>query len=65
MIYVANKFDNSLSVINGMTNKVDYIISAIDTPASVAVNPNTNMIYVANYGTLHWELIIKLNCILS
>jgi DNA-binding beta-propeller fold protein YncE len=39
-----------ISVINGSSNKVIQNIPVGNTPNDVAVNPSTNMIYVANFG---------------
>ncbi len=49
-IYVANSFNNDISVIDGVTNSVTSTISSpqIIAPGAVAVNPTTNTIYVAN-----------------
>ena len=50
-IYVANSDSNSVSVINGATNRVTTLQSpAFAQPREVGVNPNTNRIYVGNFG---------------
>jgi len=36
-------------VIDGKTNKVIGNVKVGNTPSAVAVNPNTNMVYVTNY----------------
>ena len=41
--------DNTISVIDGKTNSVTNTIHVGKNPNGVAVNPNTNMVYVANY----------------
>jgi YVTN family beta-propeller protein len=46
--YVANYDDNTVSVIDGRTNKVLSTINVGNTPYGVSVNPDTNMAYVAN-----------------
>ena len=50
MIYVAANGSNSISVISGATNTVTATIAAGSDPDAIAVNPNTNTIYVANGG---------------
>ena len=47
-IYVANSYDNTVSVINGTTNTATSTITVGSGPTGVAVNPLTNTIYVAN-----------------
>ena len=47
-VYVANSYDNTASVINGLTNAVTSTISVGNNPCGVAVNPSTNTVYVAN-----------------
>ncbi len=39
---------NSLSISNGLTNKVETSISLDQNPTGIAVNPKTNKIYVVN-----------------
>jgi YVTN family beta-propeller protein len=47
-IYVTNRADNTVSVIDGTTNKkIDDIPVGI-LPSAIAVNPKTNTIYTAN-----------------
>ena len=48
MIYVANYDDNTTSVIDGKTNSVVKTVHVGKNPYGIAVNPNTNMIYVSN-----------------
>src|SRR5437762_11028890 len=47
-IYVANNNDNTVSVIDGLTNAVVATIPVESFPLSVAVNAVTNRIYVTN-----------------
>ena len=49
-IYVTNAGSDSVSVINGSTNKLITNIQAGITPVSLDTNPVTNKVYVANYG---------------
>ena len=49
MVYVANQTDNTVSVINGNTNRVTATIGVGDQPEAVAVDPTNDMVYVANY----------------
>src|SRR5580658_7200006 len=50
MIYVANKSDDTVSIINGATNAITTV--AVGTsPSALAANPNTGKTYVANYGS--------------
>src|SRR5205823_5275389 len=47
MVYVTNKKSDTISVINGTTDKVVDTIQQVGGPKSIAVNPNTNRIYVS------------------
>jgi YVTN family beta-propeller protein len=47
---VANKGDNSVSIIDGKTDKITNTIKVGISPLSVSVNPLTNAVYVANQG---------------
>jgi YVTN family beta-propeller protein len=47
LVYVTGAGDNSVSVINGVTNTVTASI-AVGSPRGIAVNPTTNLIYVVN-----------------
>ena len=47
--YVANNVDNTVSVIDGKTNRVIATITVGKSPYAVSVNPSTNIVYVANY----------------
>ena len=49
-IYVANSQSNNLSVIDGATNSVTATIPVGTSPSGVAVESQTNFIYVANAG---------------
>ena len=50
-IYVANSGSNSVSVIDGFTDRVESNIIVGSNPDGVAVNPKTNKIYVTNSGS--------------
>jgi YVTN family beta-propeller protein len=49
MIYVAASDSNSISVIDGKTNKVVDTIR-VAKPTDISVNPQTNLIYVTSYN---------------
>jgi YVTN family beta-propeller protein len=49
LIYVSDYNNDSVSVIDGKTNKVVNTIG-IETPSYIGVNPNTNMIYVDEHN---------------
>jgi len=49
-IYVANSGSNTVSVIDGYDNKINYI-PVKRYPTGIAINPETNKIYVANSGS--------------
>jgi YVTN family beta-propeller protein len=49
-VYVANYGDNTISVIDGDTNRMKKSITVGKNPIKIAVDPNTNKVYVANYG---------------
>jgi YVTN family beta-propeller protein len=51
-IYVANIFDNTVSVIDGTTNTVIATVDVGNSPTDVAVNPSTNRIYVTSAGAV-------------
>lgn len=48
-VYVSNYGNNTISVIDGNSNKVTNIVKVGTYPKGVAVNSLTNRIYVANY----------------
>jgi YVTN family beta-propeller protein len=48
MVYVANCFDDSVTVIDGGKNRVVATVKVGSHPQAVAVDPETNLIYVAN-----------------
>jgi YVTN family beta-propeller protein len=49
MIYVADNFSDTVSVIDGKTNKVlSDITGAGSNPNGIAVDPDSNLIYVTN-----------------
>jgi YVTN family beta-propeller protein len=50
IVYVTNKDDNTVSVIDGKTNNVITDIKVGRDPSAVSVNPSTNIVYVANTG---------------
>ena len=47
---MANQDSNTISVINGATNEVVQNVP-VGTPVAIAVNPDTNLIYVANWSS--------------
>ena len=47
-IYVGNRLNNDVSVLDGATDSVIATIGVGDGPIGVGVNPTTNRIYVAN-----------------
>ena len=49
-VYVTNRFDGTVSVINGANNTVTATLTVGAHPVGVDVNPLTNKIYVANFG---------------
>ena len=57
-IYVANYGSDTVSVINGSTNKLSATIPVGDPPRDIAINPNTNKIYLTKDGDLHDVSII-------
>ena len=50
-IFVANNENNTVSVIDGLSNQVLDTIPVGQSPYEIAVNPNTNKIYVTNQGS--------------
>jgi YVTN family beta-propeller protein len=48
MVYVANCFDDSVTVIDGGKNKVVATVKVGSHPQAIAVDPETNLVYVAN-----------------
>ncbi len=50
-VYVTNEFSNTVSVIDGITEKVTDTIRAGSFPYGVAVNPFNDRIYVTNRGS--------------
>jgi YVTN family beta-propeller protein len=55
MIYVANQLSNTTSVIDGKTNAVIKNVQTGINPAGIAVNPNTNKIYVTTRSEDEFE----------
>jgi YVTN family beta-propeller protein len=51
MVYVVNRDNNTVSVIDGLRNRLVTNILVGTVPTAVAVNPNTNLIYVTNSGS--------------
>jgi YVTN family beta-propeller protein len=51
MIYVANSTSNTVSVINGYTDKAVTNITVGNQPLAIGVDPVKNMIYVANFAS--------------
>src|SRR5271166_4214868 len=47
-VYIANYTDNTVSVIDGVSNTVSSTINVGYSPINLDVNPTTNTIYVAN-----------------
>jgi YVTN family beta-propeller protein len=50
-IYVANTNSNTVSVIDGKTNKVTSNLTVGMFPSGIAVNPNSGIVYVADQGS--------------
>jgi YVTN family beta-propeller protein len=50
-VYVANSLLNSVSVIDGNTDRNLKNVHVGNNPTSLAVNPDTNFIFVSNYGS--------------
>src|SRR5258708_25215922 len=50
-VYVTNQLDDTLSVINGQTNKVTATVPAGKTPEGVAVTPDHRHLYIAHNGS--------------
>jgi YVTN family beta-propeller protein len=48
VVYVTNRGNGTVSVIDGKTNTVTGNINVGNSPTGISVNPNTNMVYVAN-----------------
>jgi len=48
-VYIANKADGTVTVIDGLTNATTTVTVGT-TPVAIAVNPVTNKIYVSDYG---------------
>ena len=58
MVYVANYYDNTISVIDGKTNRVTITIPVDTHPSAISVNPLTNIIYISSRAH---ELISVIN----
>lgn len=52
MVDVVNARDNTLSVIDGKTNKeiANITVGTGNSPTAISVNPSTDWVYVANSG---------------
>jgi YVTN family beta-propeller protein len=50
-VYVTNEFSNTVSVINGVTERVADTITVGSFPYGIAVNPFNDRIYVTNRGS--------------
>jgi YVTN family beta-propeller protein len=48
MVYVANYYDNTISVLDGKTNRVTITIPVDPHPSAISVNLSTNIIYVSS-----------------
>ena len=51
MIYVANEFSNTVSIIDESTDKIQATVKVGSFPYGIDVNPMTNRVYVANRGS--------------
>ena len=49
-VYVANRGDNNVSVIDGTDNTIIKNITVGNNPTEIAVDSNNNLVYVANSG---------------
>ncbi len=49
-LYVTNRGDGTVTIINGATNQVIKTLTVGANPIGADVNPLTNRIYIANYG---------------
>ena len=49
-VYVSNSVDDTLSVIDGNTNKVIDTILVGNTPRGISIDETSNQIYLTNYG---------------
>src|SRR4051812_29331256 len=56
LIYVANEFSNSVTVIDGANNSAATVMVG-SGPVHLAVNPVTNKIYVTNNGSANVTVI--------
>jgi YVTN family beta-propeller protein len=65
-VYVANRNNDILSVIDGSKDRVSANITVMQKPDAVAVNPKTNMVYVSNEDANRVSIIDgKTNRVLS
>src|SRR5271169_5381737 len=56
-IYVSNQLDDTVSVIDGVTNTVTATVKVGRYPNGIAVNSKTNTIYVANLNSQSLSII--------
>ncbi|HEX5196091.1 MAG TPA: hypothetical protein VFW26_02655, partial [Gaiellales bacterium] len=50
-VYVSNQLDNTVSVIDGTTQRVVSTVRVGVSPAEMAVSPSRRSVYVANTGS--------------
>jgi YVTN family beta-propeller protein len=50
-IYVANEFSNTVSIVDGSTDKIEATVQVGSFPYSIDVNPLNNRVYVTNRGS--------------
>ena len=60
LVYVANAYDNTVSVINGSTNAIMKSVAVGDEPDAIAVNPSTGTVYVADLADNNVSVIDEL-----
>jgi YVTN family beta-propeller protein len=51
IIYIANRLSNTISVLDGSTDRILATIDSGSSPTTVTVNPTTKRLYVANSGS--------------
>jgi YVTN family beta-propeller protein len=60
--YVANRFDNTVSVIDTATKMVVATIPVGNNPSGIAVSPDGKRVYVANSGSNNVSMIDTTSC---